>query len=212
MSYGNPCLDELFRRYPVLAPVLAGPESPLIRAFDLLCQTFESGGKLLVCGNGGSASDADHLAGELLKGFCSPRKLSPEWREQVGESAYQFLQNGLPVIPLANLTGVVSAYHNDAHPHFVFAQLVWVLGQPSDTLLGLSTSGRSKNILEAARIARVKGLKTVGLSGRDGGNLKSLVDVCICVPETETYKIQELHLPIYHVLCRMLEAHFFGKG
>jgi D-sedoheptulose 7-phosphate isomerase len=204
----NERLISLCGRYPLLS---TGVAIDVQSAFEVLKDTFERGGKVLVCGNGGSASDADHIAGELMKGFALPRRLSYEWCAQLGTAAYQFLQEGLPAIPLANLTGLVSAYNNDCHPDFVFAQLTWVLGRPGDTLLCLSTSGNSKNILEAARVANAKRMGVVSLTGESGGHLKDLSGVCIRVPELETYKIQELHLPVYHTLCLMLEAHFFGE-
>lgn len=198
-------LGQLIERYPVLSVC----EENILSAFQSLVALFSNGGKLLICGNGGSASDADHIAGELLKSFCNPRKLSGAITEGLSEEALTKLQNALPAIPLANLTGLVSAYSNDCDPQWVFAQLTWALGVSKDGLFCLSTSGKSKNVLKAAEVARAKNMQVIAMTGKGGGDLKALSDVCICVPENETFKVQELHLPIYHCLCLMLEAHFF---
>ena len=206
-------LELLIQRYPQLKPC----EETIEAAFRVLCSSFEVGRKLLIAGNGGSASDADHIAGELLKSFKGNRSLNLEGRSHAtlhGKSLDKILsmhlQHALPVIPLSNLTGAITAFCNDCEPTWAFAQLVYGLGQEGDVLWALSTSGNSQNIMNALKVARAKGLKTLGLSGASGGTMRTLCDVCICVPETETYKIQELHLPIYHCLCLMLEKHFWG--
>ena len=197
-------LKTLIQRYPQLERC----KVDIVSAFELLCSTFEARGKLLVAGNGGSASDADHIAGELLKAFGKKGELKNSGLPETLECR---LQHALPVIPLANLHGAFTAYSNDNAPEWAFAQLVYALGRPGDSLWALSTSGNSKNILHAAQVARAKQMKVLGLTGQSGGQLRELCDVCICASEEETFKVQELHLPIYHGLCLMLEEHFFGK-
>lgn len=195
---------ELFERYPQLEVC----RNTIADAFSVLCKIFTYKGKLLIAGNGGSASDADHIAGELLKAFKGPYSLL---ETSLPKDLAVHLQHALPVIPLPNLTGVLTAYSNDCEPDWGFAQLVWGLGNSNDGFLALSTSGNSKNILNAAKVARAKGMAVIGLTGASGGLLKSLCDTCICVPEEETFKIQELHLPIYHHLCLELEKHFWAE-
>lgn len=196
-------LADLAARHPQLEPC----HSSILAGFELLRDVFSTQHKWLVAGNGGSASDADHIAGELLKAFDRPGVLDDA---RLPSELSTHLQHALPMIPLPNLHGIYSAFGNDCESEWAFAQLVWGLGQSQDGLWALSTSGNSKNILNAIRVARAKGIKVLGLSGASGGAMKALCDVCICVPETQTFKIQELHLPIYHALCRMLEVHFFA--
>lgn len=193
-------LNQLFERYACLQSC----EKDIVLAYEVLVKTFESNCKLLICGNGGSSSDADHIAGELLKGFMLKR--NPD-KSNCGIVAK--LQKGLPAIPLANLTGIMTAYSNDCDPQLAFAQLTFSLGNKNDSILCISTSGNSKNVAYAAEVAKEKGMHVLSLTGLTGGILKNLSDVCICAPETVTFKIQELHLPIYHCLCLMLESHFF---
>ena len=200
----NLYLKTLIQRYPQLKLC----ESDISSAFELLCSVFEDHNKLLLAGNGGSSSDADHIAGELLKAFGIKDCLK---NSGLSEALERHLQHALPTIPLANLHGAFTAYSNDNDPEWAFAQLTYALGNSGDCLWALSTSGNSKNILHAADVARAKQMKVFGLTGRSGGQLRSLCDICICVPEEETFKTQELHLPIYHCLCLMLEKHFFGE-
>lgn len=202
----HPQIEKLLSRYPLLAP--CGDD--IQKAVDVLAETYRSGGKLLLCGNGGSAADADHIAGELLKGFCSKRPLKTDARERLGEELASKLQDALPAISLHSLGAINTAWLNDCDPYYGYAQLVWGLGNANDALLGLSTSGNSKNVCHAMEVAKAKGLKTIGLSGKDGGKLKTLASVCICVPDSETFRIQELHLPIYHAICLALEDIFFA--
>ena len=171
---------------------------------------FEGGGKLLICGNGGSAADSDHIAGELLKGFDSKRPLGAEWQAKLGAELAGNLQGAFPVIPLTGLSAISTAYANDCNADYIFAQLVFGLGQKGDVLLCISTSGNSKNVLHAAAVARAKGIRVVGLTGESGGNLVADADVCVRVPANIVWEIQEYHLPVYHTLCLMLEDHFFG--
>lgn len=199
-------IEKLLARYPQLVP--CGED--IARAVAALEKSYRAGGKLLLCGNGGSAADADHIAGELLKGFCSKRPLVAPARERLGEELAGKLQDALPAISLHSLGAINTAWLNDCDPYYGYAQLVWGLGNAGDVLLGISTSGNSKNVRFAMETAKAKGLATIALSGATGGALKTLADVCICVPETETYKIQEFHLPVYHAICLALEDIFFG--
>jgi D-sedoheptulose 7-phosphate isomerase len=209
----NPVFKALSERYPVLADSMNDIEL----AFDLLCGCYDSGGKLLLCGNGGSAADCAHIVGELMKGFLSPRKLTKDDRaffEDMDEATRRLpdkLQNGLPAISLCSEQSLLSAYANDVDPVMVYAQQVWVYGQNSpDLLLALSTSGNAENVAAAVRTANALGIDTVAITGADGGKLAELCTVCIRLPETETYKVQELTEPVYHALCAALEAHYFS--
>lgn len=195
-------LLDLIKRCLSLKPLRASLEA----GFHLLREGFQQSGKWLIAGNGGSASDADHIAGEWLKAFMI--KQPPI---DIPEELSCHLQHALPAIPLSNFIGLYTAFGNDCDPKWAFAQLTYALGKQGDGLLAISTSGNSENILNAVRVARAKRMKVLGLTGRSGGALKALCDVCVCVPEDETYKIQELHLPIYHCWCRMIEQHFFGS-
>lgn len=186
-------------------------------AFETLARTFACGGKLLIAGNGGSASDAEHIVGELMKSFVLPRPLDAalqtrlkEIDPEMGKAVAEGLQTGLPAIALDGHIALSTAYQNDCAPEMVFAQQVTGYGIEGDSFLGISTSGNSLNVLLAAVAAKAKGLKVIGLTGARECKLQKLSDVCICVPETETYKIQELHLPVYHCICMMLEERFFG--
>ena len=209
----NPVFHALLERYPALSDAMNDVEL----AFDLLCGCYDSGGKLLLCGNGGSAADCAHIVGELMKGFLSPRRLTKDDRavfEDMDEQTRRLpdrLQNGLPAISLCSEQSLLSAYANDVDPAMVFAQQVWVYGQNSpDLLLALSTSGNAENVVNAVRTANALGIDTVGITGADGGRLGDLCTVCIRLPETETYKVQELTEPVYHALCAALEAHYFS--
>ena len=200
-------LSRLPERYPALTNCLDDIEE----AVDIICKSFKSGGKLLICGNGGSAADAQHIAGELLKGFVQTRPLNEVWRDALGYELAQKLQGGLPTIALPQFSSLITAFCNDCDPDYIFAQLTWALGQQGDVLLAISTSGNSKNILHAIEVAKVKGLSTIALTGHKGGQMADIVDNAICVPERETYKIQEYHLPIYHTMCWMIEEIMFGQ-
>lgn len=164
-----------------------------------------------LCGNGGSAADADHWAGELLKGFCKDRPLSMQERGTLRPEIAQKLQGALPAIPLTSFPAASTAFGNDVDPALAYAQLTSALGRPGDVFVGLSTSGNARNVGAAAEVARAKGLPVIGLTGASGGKLKAWCTVCICAPSTETYRVQEYHLPIYHCLSLMLEENFFGQ-
>ncbi len=198
-------LESMTRRYPALEVC----REDMLKTHTALCTVFRGGGKLLVCGNGGSAADSSHISAELLKGFGQTRPLSEDWRNRLGHELAAKLQGALPVIPLPAFESLLTAFANDCDSLFGFAQLVWGLGVEGDALLCISTSGNSENILRAAEVGRATGLRTMGLTGEDGGSLKDLVEVCIRVPETEVYLIQEYHLPVYHCLALMLEETFF---
>ena len=201
------CLNELLLRYPVLGSC----EKSLSAAYKQLSDSFTAGGRLYICGNGGSAADALHIAGELVKSFVLPRSLDSSFTERVTPELAQKLEGALPAYPLVENIALASAYANDVDPEYIFAQQVYAYARPNDCVMGISTSGRSKNVIRALEAARGRGASTLGLTGRDGGDMKELCDVCIIAPEWETYKIQELHLPIYHTLCMMLEEKYWGK-
>ena len=205
-------LEQLIQRYPVLAVC----EGEIRRAYEAIRASYRRGGKLLICGNGGSAADAEHMVGELMKEFAHKRPLSGEMKAALsvfgeeGEMLSRHLQGALPAIALTGGVALSTAFANDAKPELVFAQQVMGYGVPGDVLLGISTSGNSGNVIYAVETAKAKGLATIGLTGETGGRLKGLCDICICAPSAVTYEIQEYHLPIYHTLCRMIEEAFFG--
>lgn len=204
-------LNELFNRYPELCDA----EKSIVSAFEKLQKTFLNKGKLLVCGNGGSAADSDHIVGELVKGFKLKREL-PSWMKEkfneAGEHLANCLQMGLPTINLSAQTALISAISNDNGADMIFAQQVFVYGQKNDCLLGLSTSGNSKNIVAACKVANVLGINTIGMTGEKKCEMDEICDIVIKVPSSITFKIQEFHLPVYHALCAMLEEEFFGLG
>jgi len=198
-------LDGLIGRYPQLASCRADIE----RAFQIVRDAYLAGNKILICGNGGSAADADHWAGELLKSFSKPRPLCREDKDKLPPELADHLQEGLPIIPLTGFSALNTAFANDVASEFTFAQLVWSLGKPGDVFIGISTSGNARNVCAAAQTARVRRMPTIALTGKSGGRLRPLSDITIAAPESETYLVQELHLPIYHYLCLMLEEEFF---
>lgn len=206
-------LNLLIERYPKLEVC----KEDIRRAYKLLETAYQSGRKLLVCGNGGSASDSEHIVGELMKEFKVKRKVYSDQAAalkaidpELGQVLADNLQGALPAICLTGHSSLTTAFMNDANADLVFAQQVNGYGKVGDVFLGISTSGNSKNVLYAAVNAKAKGLKVIGLTGAKENKLMKYADVCIRVPETETYKIQELHLPVYHCLCLMLEEKFFG--
>jgi D-sedoheptulose 7-phosphate isomerase len=205
-------LQQLAERYPVLSDI----KNEIKEAFDIIRETYVHNGKLLIAGNGGSAADAEHIAGELMKTFSKKRNLPESFISEIKKIDFEIaeylvsrMQPGLPAIALSGHASLNTACINDIDGNITFAQQVYGYGNEGDVLLAISTSGNSKNVLYAAAVARVKKLKIIALTGESGGKLKQYADVCIRVPETETWKIQELHLPVYHVLCMMLEDHFF---
>lgn len=193
---------KLTARYPALCSC----ENEILAAAELMVQTYEHGGKILLCGNGGSAADCDHIAGELLKGFLLPRKVE---NENIPAAIREKLQGALPAVSLPSLTAALTASINDLDAEFVYAQLLYGLAKEGDLLIAISTSGNSPNVLHAAELARAVGVKTLALTGNSGGRLAKIADISICVPESETYLVQELHLPVYHFLCAETERRIF---
>ena len=203
--------EGLITRYEALRPI----SEDILSAYKLLKDTFSDGGRLFLAGNGGSASDCEHVVGELLKSFKKPRKIDDATASALSEYGddgrylLSTLEGALPAISLISQTGVISAFANDRAWDCAFAQQLYGLGRSGDCLLVLSTSGNSKNCINAVTVAKCKGIKTLALTGEGGGRLRELCDVCISVPAYETYAVQEYHLPIYHTLCAMLEEDFF---
>ena len=214
MNDGSSIVARLLERFPPLVVCEVG----LCQVCDILVGCFVSKHKVLVCGNGGSAADAEHIAGELMKGFILPRRVTAQERTRLvsageeGSYLADKLQRGLPVVPLAGMNALGTAVANDNGGDLVYAQQVFALGCEGDVLWGISTSGNARNVALAAQAARARGMTVVGMTGRGGGRLGELSDVCICVPETETFLVQELHLPVYHAICMMLEERLFGVG
>lgn len=206
-------IDLLIERYPILEEC----RQSLIDAYLIMEEAYEGDHKLLIAGNGGSAADSEHIAGELMKRFKTPRPVTPEMAEKLkaidpvrGADLAKNLERGLMAIPLVAHEALSTAYINDVDGLGVFAQQLFGFGRSGDVFLGISTSGNSKNVMSATVVARALGIKVIGLTGAKGGELASVADVAVKVPETETYMIQELHLPVYHCWCLMLEDKFFG--
>ena len=207
-------ITELIERYPCLSTC----KQDIQNAFLILKKCYENGGKLLIAGNGGSAADSEHIVGELMKSFKMPRKISESLKnnlikenEELGKVLSENLQGALPAIALDGHFALSTAYMNDCEPLLCFAQQVNGFGNKNDVFLGISTSGNSKNIIYASITAKAKGMKVIGLTGGNNSKLSMISDICIKVPEIETFKVQELHLPVYHCICLMLEEYFFGK-
>ena len=207
-------INTLIERYPKLE----GARQSIIDAYLIMEECYENGGKLLIAGNGGSAADSEHIAGELMKRFKIQRPVSDEYAQRLmeidserGRELAKNLECSLMAIPLVAHEALSTAYINDVDGYGVFAQQLFGFGRKGDVFLGISTSGNSKNIMNATVVARASGIKVIGLTGANGGELAMAADAAVKVPETETYMIQELHLPIYHCWCLMLEDRFFGK-
>lgn len=207
-------LDTLISRYPALAPI----RESIYQAYVLLRDCYRRGGKLLICGNGGSCADAYHIVGELMKGFCKKRPISESLRERLaaiapadGALLSEKLEQGLPAIALPAETGLSTAFANDKDPVMSFAQGVLGYGKPGDVLLGITTSGNSQNVIYALEVAQAMEIRSIVLTGKDGGRAAHMADIAVIAPSFETYQIQEYHLPIYHALCLMLEDSFFEE-
>lgn len=203
-------IENLINRYPYLSTCKKDIEEAITSIVDMQ----NSGNKLLLCGNGGSAADCEHISGELLKSFMLRRKIQDRSISKLKEIGLEDnninnLQQGIRAIPLPSLSSALTAYLNDNDPIMVYAQLVYALGLQNDILIAISTSGNSKNVYNAVLVAKALDIKTIGLTGKTGGLLNNICDICIKVPETETYKIQELHLPIYHCICLGVETELF---
>ena len=204
----NKIFRRLLERYPELKII----EDQIITAGEILKNASFAGKKILVCGNGGSAADADHIAGELLKSFRKKRQIDAKISENLikldndaGTEIAAKLQGGVQTINLTNHTALSTAFGNDVDPYLTFAQQCHVFGKEGDVFWGISTSGNAKNVYSAALVAKAQGLKLIGMTGKDGGKLKTICDVCITVPRIETYEVQELHIPVYHALCLYIE-------
>lgn len=207
-------INQLVSRYPSLGSI----RQNIADAYLVMEKCYEDSGKLLIAGNGGSAADSEHMAGELMKRFKCSRRVSCELADQLksidekrGEWLAAKLERALTAIPLVAHEALTTAYINDVDGQGVFAQQLFGYGRTGDVFIGISTSGNSENILNASVVAKALGIKIIALTGADGGKLKDMADVAVMVPETETYMVQELHLPIYHCWCLMLEERFFGR-
>lgn len=205
-------LNDLLKRYPVLCECADDVEN----AKNAIIECYKNKGKLLLCGNGGSCADCDHITGELMKGFLKKRPLSAEQKAEMKQKSSNItdeilnnLQCGLPAISLPSFTALNTAYSNDVEPQLIYAQAVFSLADENDILVAISTSGNSKNVVDAVIVAKSLGVKVVLFTGETGGKLKTLSDICVCVPEAETFKIQELHVPVYHYICAEVEKYFF---
>jgi D-sedoheptulose 7-phosphate isomerase len=211
----NTHLKDLLGNYPQLLPL----KSEITRAAESLIKCYQDGGKLLICGNGGSSSDSGHIVGELMKSFEIKRPISEDLRNNVlavdserGQYLVEKLQHGFPAVALTVHNDLISAVANDTDPDLIFAQQVVGYGTPGDVLIAISTSGNSRNVLDAIIIARAKGMVVIGLTGETGGKMKSNCDILINVTGKNTASVQELHLPVYHTLCRLVEDAFFGNN
>ena len=203
-------IENLIERYPELSVC----KESISELTEIILSCYNAGGKILLCGNGGSAADCEHIAGELLKGFMSKRSLNEEkikmLEKNIGRETALKLQGAIPAIPLPSIIGVISAFANDVDPDLVYAQLVYAFAKPEDVLIAISTSGNSKNAVLSAKVAKSLGIKVCALTGASGGELSKIADVTVCVPEAETYKVQEYHLPVYHAVCAEAERIIFG--
>ncbi len=208
-------VDQLCERYPSLTTVKPAIEE----ACNQMIACYENGGKVLVCGNGGSCSDSNHIVGELMKSFELKRPISSEIQEKLavidpkrGRYLASHLQQGLPAISLTAQTALITAVANDIDGEVIFAQQVIGYGRPNDILIGISSSGNSRNVLDACMVAKAMNLKVIGLTGETGGKMKEYCDILVNVPGRRTFMVQELHLPVYHLLCLAVENHFFGPS
>ena len=208
----NQHIEKFFQWHEDLIPL----KEDILLTAEQIIMSYRQGGKVLTCGNGGSSADCDHIIGELLKGFLLKRPMREELAQTLeqnygeeGKDLAQKLQQGLPAISLTSQASIISAFANDVDPELIYAQQVLGYGKPGDILSGISTSGNAKNVCAAATLAKALGITVIGLTGKAGGKLSDIADICIRVPETETFKVQELHLPVYHYLCAATEAHFF---
>lgn len=207
----NTMIAEFFERHDNLKSL----QAEILQAGEILLKAFQNGNKLLLCGNGGSCADCDHIVGEFLKGFMLKRPVNAEVKQKLaqygvyGEDMGNKLQCGLPAISLTAHAGAISAFANDVDPELVYAQQVLAYGKPGDVLIGISTSGGAKNVAAAVMMANALGMRTIGLTGKDGGMLAKLSELALIMPQCETYRIQEEHLAVYHLLCAMVESEMF---
>lgn len=206
-------INELLNRYSSLCEC----KEDIEKAAKAIIECYENGGKLLLCGNGGSCADCEHIVGEMMKGFLKKRPLNDSKKAEmkskcdlVDDELLSKLQCGLPAVAIPSINALNSAFCNDVDPELVYAQPLMSLAKENDILIGISTSGNSKNVFGAVKVGKGLGIKVIGLTGALGGKLKDIADICICAPETETFKIQELHLPIYHYICAAVEEYFWS--
>lgn len=206
-------MNDVFKRYKCLEVCRENME----KGVEMMCETYRAGGKILVCGNGGSCADSEHIVGELMKSFVLPRKMPDsdvtKFQNALGEEAEMFntyLQRGVPAFSLGSQSGVMTAYNNDVNADLVYAQLFYASAKENDLLIGISTSGNSKNVVNAVKVAKAMGIKSLCLTGEKECEIDKYADCVIKVPESDTYKIQELHLPVYHYLCLSTEKKLFG--
>ena len=204
----NRTLDELFTRYPALAAC----RDDVLAAFGVLVDAFRSGGKVLACGNGGSAADAEHICGELLKSFVRRRPVPQSVAARLRPEIAAKLEGSLPAVSLVSMSGIITAFANDVAWETAFAQQALGLARREDVLIALSTSGNSADCVDAAEVMKAVGGRSIALTGASESRLSEVCDVTIRVPETETFKVQELHLPVYHALCAAVEDEMFGRG
>lgn len=191
-------------------PALETCRNEIVGSFEIIMECYKNNGMVLICGNGGSAADSEHIVGELMKGFMKKRPLPKEHREILADKElYENMQGALPAVSLVSQTAITTAFSNDVKSDMVFAQQVYGYRGKNNVLIGLTTSGNSKNIVNAVKVANAFGMETIGMTGRDGGILQELCTVTVKAPEKETYRVQEYHLPIYHALCAMVESEFF---
>ncbi|MBE5816931.1 MAG: SIS domain-containing protein [Clostridiales bacterium] len=200
--------NQLYGTYPSLKEM----EPKISKAFDILMDTCSKGGTVMVCGNGGSAADSEHIVGELMKGFILHRRVNrsdKKFIKDIDEDILATLQGALPAISLVSQSGIISAVANDNSPEAVFAQQVFGYARPGDTLIALSTSGNSKNVVNAIKVADAMGVNTIAITGCKGGKCLELSTVCLNLPQAETFAVQELTLPVYHALCAAVESELF---
>lgn len=207
-------IEDLFQRYPVLEPI----RGEIIQCLEIIKTAYTNGHTFFVCGNGGSAADAEHIVGELMKGFLKMRELPAEiqqkFKDEFGEEGASIaanLQQGMRAVALTSHPALSTAFNNDVDPALTFAQQLFSLAKPGDVVMGITTSGNSANIVKCLQTAKIMGVRTITLTGRDGGRCKELSECTVIAPSNETYIIQEYHLPIYHALCAALEEHFYGN-
>lgn len=206
--------NELVRRYPQLEPCM----QDIAKAEQMMLNTYTRGGRILVCGNGGSCADADHIVGELMKGFLLDRKMdgatAEKFRTVLGDEAERYIENlqcGIPAISLPAQSALLSAYANDKDAELAYAQLVFGYARAGDLLVAISTSGNSANVVAAVKVAKALGIASLALTGAKESRLSAICDCTVRVPETETFRVQELHLPVYHALCAAVERRIFGE-
>lgn len=213
----NAGTEKLLDAYCGKIAAAAAIREPLLKCIALLCDCFDSGGQLLICGNGGSCADADHIVGELVKGFKLDRPLAEPFAKALRAQGHdgillaERLQNGFPVINLAAHSALLTAIVNDLGGEYIYAQQTAVYGRKGDILLGISTSGNSRDVLYAGLAAKAKGMQTIGLTGKSGGEMERQFDILLHADAEITEDIQDIHSAIYHAICACVEYQFWGE-